>query len=100
VPFYPPEEFSELTDHAVGIADEVPPIFGDVLRLLEDCYASEDAPLKGQQERGATYKQLAAIAHSVGMTKPERARWYRVAESIPLSQRHAGHILARLKKAA
>jgi hypothetical protein len=23
--------------------------------------------------------------------------WYRIAETIPLSQRHAGHILSRLK---
>jgi hypothetical protein len=32
------------------------------------------------------------------MSKPERARWYRVAEYLPLSQRHAGWILEQLKK--
>jgi hypothetical protein len=31
------------------------------------------------------------------MTKEQRSRWYRVAGSMPLSQRHAGHILSRLK---
>jgi hypothetical protein len=36
----------------------------------------------------------------VGMTKAERVQWYRIAEAIPLSQRHAGHILSRLKKRA
>jgi hypothetical protein len=32
------------------------------------------------------------------MTRKERIGWYRVAEDIPLSDRHAGHILARLKR--
>lgn len=35
-----------------------------------------------------------------GMTKAERVKWYRIAESIPLSQRHAGHILGILKRQA
>jgi hypothetical protein len=34
-----------------------------------------------------------------GMSKPERVQWYRIAEDIPLSQRHAGHILSKLQKA-
>jgi hypothetical protein len=36
----------------------------------------------------------------VGMTKAQRVRWYRIAESIPLSRRCAGHILSQLKKEA
>jgi hypothetical protein len=34
------------------------------------------------------------------MTPKERSGWYRCAESIPLSDRHAGHILSKLKKQA
>jgi hypothetical protein len=34
------------------------------------------------------------------MTKAERVRWYRVAEEIPLSDRHAAHILSRSKRSA
>jgi hypothetical protein len=34
------------------------------------------------------------------MTKAERIGWYRVAEDLPLSNRHAGHILSKLKKQA
>jgi hypothetical protein len=36
----------------------------------------------------------------VGMSVTERSGWYRIAESIPLSDRHAGHILKRLKERA
>jgi hypothetical protein len=35
-----------------------------------------------------------------GMSGSERARWYSVARAVPLSQRHAGHILGKLQKAA
>ena len=30
----------------------------------------------------------------------ERVQWYSIAEAAPLSQRHAGHILGKLQKAA
>ncbi len=42
----------------------------------------------------------ADVAHQAGMTKTERVQWYRVAERIPLSDRHAGHLLGRLKRRA
>jgi hypothetical protein len=54
--------------------------------------------MERQQQRGASYKQLAYIAHLVDMTKPERQLWYGVAESIPLSDRHAAHIISKLKE--
>ncbi len=41
---------------------------------------------------------MAAIAHRLGMSKPERIRWYRIVESVPLSDRHARHILGKLKE--
>jgi hypothetical protein len=34
------------------------------------------------------------------MTKTERARWYRIAEDIPLCERHAGRIIGRIKRHA
>jgi hypothetical protein len=34
------------------------------------------------------------------MTKAGRVRWYRVAEEIPLSDRHAAHILSQSKRSA
>jgi hypothetical protein len=72
--------------------------YREVLSQLVDCYPLEH--LAYEQERGASYKRLAAIAYTWGMSKDERIGWYRVAEGIPLSDRHAGHILSRIKKAA
>ncbi len=62
--------------------------------------ANEEAAAWARADRGANYKCLAAIAHAWGMTRAERIGWYRVVEELPLSDRHAGHILARLKKRA
>jgi hypothetical protein len=94
--------FDELTRRAVAVADGAPAIYGRLLLLLADCHeAPENAgPAHRQQHQGATYKQLAAIGHRAGMDKPERTQWYALCESIPLSQRHAGHILGRLQQEA
>jgi Protein of unknown function (DUF3105) len=43
---------------------------------------------------------LAAIAYAVGLSKAERCQWYRIAESVPLAQTHASHLLNKLKRAA
>jgi hypothetical protein len=102
VPFDYYSVFEVLTDRAVNMAAAVAEPYGYLLRQLADCYpaSSEAGPLYDQQRRGASYKQLAAIGHTVGMSKPERVQWYRIAESIPLSQRHAGHILSKLQREA
>jgi hypothetical protein len=100
---YPPGEtsdFAALTAKAVVmVAEQVGGIHGFLLEMLADC---EAPPLTtgAWEQRGASYKSLAAIGHKVGMTKAERVRWYRIAEAIPLSQRHAGHILSKLQRAA
>jgi len=94
--------FAELTRQAVMFAAEVDEPFAGVLRLLADCYgvAEYDATLYRQQYVGASYKSLAAIAYRAGMSKAQRSRWYRIAESVPLSQRHAGHLLEHLQRRA
>ncbi len=98
---YPPDEtadFAALTARAVAMAEEVGGIHGALLEMLTDCEAPPST--SGAWERGASYKKLAALAHMVSMTKAERSRWYRVAEAVPLSDRHVGHILGRLKSRA
>jgi hypothetical protein len=100
VPFGPFEDFDDLTQKILAVAEEVSWPYGRLLRLVGGCYAVFDGPLYPHQYRGATYKQLAAIAHGAGMSKPERVQWYRVCESIPLAQRHAGHILSKIKRRA
>jgi hypothetical protein len=44
-----------------------------------------------------TYAQLALIGHMVGMDVPQRRHWYYTAETVGLTQRHAGHIIARIQ---
>jgi len=93
------QDFENLTDKALSLADTVDATYRTLLFLLEDIEEEdEDHPLHAQQSQGATYRTLAAIGHAAGLDKSERAWWYRIGESVPLSQRHAGHILTRLKK--
>jgi len=100
VPFDPFADLEVLTDRAVTMAEAVAEPYGYLLRQTADCYPVSDGSLHDQQRRGASYKSVAAIGHRVGMTKAERVQWYSIAEAIPLSQRHAGHILGKLQKAA
>ena len=96
VPFSSAVPFAALTGHTLQIAASRSDVYGDLLTLLADCLPLDH--MRREQERGASYKQLAAIGHKVGMDVKERSRWYRVAESIPLSGRHAGHIISKLKR--
>jgi hypothetical protein len=99
VPFDPSVDFSELTRRALAMAEETAGVYGALLEMLSDC---EPPPMQtgAWALRGASYKRLAAAGHMVGMTKAERSRWYRIAEAVPLSDRHVGHILGRLKRMA
>jgi hypothetical protein len=92
--------FADLTRQAVALAESADPVYAPLLRLLASCYeASEaDGPLFRHQRAGATYRSLAAIAYAAGFDKERRVGWYRLAESVPLSQRHAGHILSKLQR--
>jgi hypothetical protein len=100
IPFDQFAEFELLTDRAVTMAAAVAEPYAYLLRQVADCYPASEGPLRAMQTQGATYKSLAAIGHRVGMAKSERAQWYSIAETVPLSQRHAGHILSKLQKAA
>ncbi len=68
------------------------------MKVRETTAPAADGPLLLQQRRGATYRTLAAVGHAAGMNKAGRAVWYALAEEVPLSQRHAGHILTKLKE--
>ncbi len=97
-PFPSDSIFGVLMATVIERAGAVSTLYGQLLLLLGDCYATTYLP--HEEQRGASYKRLAYIAHLIGMSKSERIEWYRVAESIPLSDRHAGHIIKRLKEAA
>jgi len=100
IPFETAASFSELTARALALAESVGEPFGAVLALLGDCLEAppSETVLYRQQQRGCSYKQLAAIAYRVGMSKQQRVQLYRIAERVPLATRHAGHILGRLSK--
>ena len=88
--------FDALTLRALQMARDLPEPFAALLRLLRDCCGERHGRSYNQQQQGASYKALALAAHRAGLTAAERRRWYRISESIPLSQRHVGHVLARL----
>lgn len=97
-------DFPNLADHAritaraVEMASEVGEPYARLLESLARCGPS---PVGPREERtGATYKQLAYVAHLVGMSARERASWYEIAREIPLSQRHASYLIERLRGAA
>lgn len=93
------EAFVRVTRRALSIAEvatESPE--HEAVALLLGLLRDHEPPreiLRGETI-GASYKQLAYVAHRVGMSKEQRQTWYKVAEAIPLSQAHAGHLIARL----
>lgn len=98
IPYPTGADFREVTLDAIRYANNHPDEYGRLLRLLEDCIPRYTGRLWREQERGASYRRLAAIGHLAGMNVAQRSRWYDIARSIPLSDRHAGHILARMKR--
>ena len=99
VKFTPGHDFEELTNHALRIesANEHS-VYSYLLSLLADCRSLPH--MHAEEQRGASYRRLAAIGHLVGMDLEERREWYALADSIPLTDRHAGHILGQLKRQA
>ena len=97
VPWSGAYDFCEVTRTALRYASLGEP-YAPLLSLLADCQPLEH--LSAQQNRGASYKQLAAVGHAWGMTKRERVAWYRVAEDLALTDRHASHLLGRLRTRA
>lgn len=92
------DEFVTLTMRAVSVGQHAEEPHRSLLALLIDCPADERGLAAAEQERGAAYKQLGRIARDAGMTEGERVRWYDLARSIPLSEKHASHILGRLDR--
>lgn len=95
-----PGTFDDLTMRAFDIAEEVGGPYRPVLALLTDCISADHGREELRQRRGASFKQLAYIAGMARFTKEERQEWYGIAEFIPLSERHASHLIDRLKKGA
>jgi hypothetical protein len=89
--------FEEVTRTAPRYASLAGP-HAPQLSLFADCRPL--GHLATQQNRGASYKQLAAVEPAWGMTKRVRVAWYRVAEDLALTDRHASHLPRRLRRRA
>jgi hypothetical protein len=100
VPFGLALDFVLLSERARILSTDVDEPYASLLREAADCPPSYHGRGEIQQRRGATYRTLAAIAHAAGFTKAERVSWYRIAESVPLAQAHASHLLSKLRRAA
>lgn len=98
IPYPPGSDFREITRTALRYACTHPGTFAGLLRRLADCETL--VGMERQQSRGASYRQLAYVGHLVGMSKPERVVWYRLAEDLVLTDRHCSHIISRLQKEA
>jgi hypothetical protein len=97
IPWSGAYDFQEVTRTALRYASLGHP-YAPLLSLLADCRPLDS--MVCQQSRGASYRQLAAVGHAWGMTKRERVAWYRIAEDLALTDRHASHLLGRLKRRA
>jgi hypothetical protein len=84
----------------LGVAKDVPNPFRDVLLLLIDCPTEDHGRAFASQATGASYRQLAYLAHLAGFSDEERQRWYSLAEDLSLSGRHVSHLISTLKAAA
>ncbi len=96
VPLGARADFGSLTEEALRAAEREPPYVGRLLRLLVDCRPLPH--LAHEQGRGASYESLDLIADLAQIHDDERLRWYRAAEEIPLTDRHAHHIIDKLKR--
>jgi hypothetical protein len=90
-------DFQAATVEALRLAVTLPSPYSELLLRLADIEPADDADEPGirQETRGATFKSLAALGHRVGLDAHQRQRLYELAEQIPLSQRHVGHLFAR-----
>jgi hypothetical protein len=64
----------------------------ELFALLGDCEENRWP----DEWRGATYRTLGYIAHRVGMNAGQRRQWFAACNDFGLTERHAGHIIARL----
>jgi hypothetical protein len=69
VPFDRFADLEVLTDRALSMAESSAEPYDFLLTQVADCYAVVEGPLYNQQRRGATYRTLAAIGHTVAMSK-------------------------------
>jgi len=97
VPFPEVADFEQLTVKALEVAERDPSdAIARILVLLDGCVSLPS--LYREESRGATYRQCAYAARLSDLSYKQRQAWYRACEFVPLSQRHLGHLIKRLKE--
>jgi hypothetical protein len=92
------EEFLTLTLRALSIGQREEEPYQSLLRLLLGYAPTDHGRRADKQARGATYKQLAYVAHLAGLSTWERSEWYAIARSVPLAEAHAAYLIGELKR--
>lgn len=80
-------------------AAEHVPAFARIDEALADCRPSSTPHLIVEQRRPYNRRRLAKVGHLLDLTPDERRRLYGWADYVDLSDRCAGHLLGRLKRA-
>jgi len=93
-----PDEHVSLTLRGYSLGKWEEPPYARILELLLDCPTEAHGRVALRQCRGASFKQLALIAHLAGLSKEQRGVWYGIARNVPLSEQHAAHLINRLKE--
>jgi hypothetical protein len=97
------ERFSshaDLVEHALEVAYSIEEPFHSMLSGLEDLEPAPrgDLQLLRAEQQGCTFKQAAYAAHLANLSKKHRMDFYKLCQSLPMSQRMCGHIIKRLQE--
>lgn len=98
VPFGWDVPHEELVRRALLVAHDVHEPHASLLRLLASYRGAISPAMRREENRGPTYRLLAAIGHTAGMSDRQRGTWYRIAERAGLSARAGAYILDRLRE--
>lgn len=98
IPFDPAIDHADRVFFALRWYADAPEPWRSVVMLLRDYPHASSGRREAKQRKGATWRQLAYVAHLAGMSREERREWYLIAESLGVSEAMAGHIIKRLKE--
>ena len=95
--------FDELTARALEMAKDFGEPYDHIFSLLAGCEApapDEGPEAVAEAHTGAGYAVLADVGRVLGLDKKGRYPIYRHSEEVPLTQRHARHLLREAERLA
>ncbi len=102
IPFETDLSFEELTARALEMAKDFEEPYDHIFSLLAGCEApAQDEDLHADEAQiGAGVAVLADVGRALGLDGRGRAPIYHYARQIPLTQRHARHLLREVERLA